>query len=107
MGLLIVAFSLVDSVWPARLILLAIGTAGGLFFVQINATVQDEGHHSVGSGHAVAIQNFFQNIAMLMSVGVYSLLLANNLSVISVIAGLGVFVVTAITLLPAQHPERG
>ena len=101
------AFSLVDSVWPARLTLLAIGATGGLFIVPINATVQDEGQHSVGSGHAVPIQNFYQNVLMLLSVGAYTLLLANDLSVISAIAGLGVFVIAVIAILPVRrltHP---
>lgn len=107
MGLLIIAFSLVDSVWPARLTLLAIGATGGLFIVPVNATIQDEGHHSIGSGHAVAIQNFFQNVLMLISVGAYTLLLANDLSVINAIAGLGVVVIAVIAILPARrlsHP---
>ncbi|VAW75421.1 Lysophospholipid transporter LplT [hydrothermal vent metagenome] len=106
MGLLIAAFSLVDSLWPARIALLAIGTAGGLFVVPVNATVQDEGHHSTGSGHAVAIQNFFQNLAMLVSVGVYTVLLTDDVSVVGVIAGLGVFVVVAILVLPVRHLDR-
>ncbi len=95
MGLLILAFSLVDSVWPARIALFAIGVSGGLFVVPVNATLQDAGHHSVGSGHAVAVQNFFQNLAMLVSVGVYSLLLANTVSVLHVISSLGVFIVVS------------
>lgn len=106
MGLLIAVFGMVDAVWPARLALLAIGIAGGLFVVPVNATVQDEGHHSVGSGHAVAIQNFFQNLAMLVSVGAYSLLLANNVSVITVISGLGIFVMASAILLPFRHINR-
>jgi len=106
MGLLIAVFGIVDAVWPARLALLAIGIAGGLFVVPVNATVQDEGHHSVGSGHAVAIQNFFQNLAMLVSVGAYSLLLANNVSVITVISGLGIFVMVSAILLPFRHISR-
>jgi len=106
MGLLIVVFGMVDTVWLARLALLAIGIAGGLFVVPVNATVQDEGHHSVGSGHAVAIQNFFQNLAMLISVGAYALLLANNVSVITVISGLGVFVMASAILLPFRHINR-
>ncbi|TCK16927.1 LPLT family lysophospholipid transporter-like MFS transporter [Thiogranum longum] len=106
MGLLIAAFSTVDSVWPARIALLVIGMTGGLFVVPVNAAVQHEGHHSIGSGHAVAIQNFFQNLAMLLSVGLYTLLLALEISVIPVIAGLGVFVMTAAILLPARHLSR-
>ena len=102
MGLLIVAFSQVSEPWAARLALFAIGVSGGLFVVPVNATLQDEGHHSVGSGHAVAVQNFFQNLAMLASVGLYSLLLANGMSVLWLIAALGAFVALAgLWLVPA------
>jgi len=104
MGLCIVLFSLLDSVWPARLVLFAIGVAGGLFIVPVNAALQDEGYHTTGSGHAVAIQNFFQNLAMLTSVGVYTLLLAEGVSVIHILAGLGSFVILATALLPMQRP---
>jgi MFS transporter, LPLT family, lysophospholipid transporter len=45
---------------------------GGIFIVPINAALQDLGQESIGSGSAVALQNFFQNLAMLVSVGAYT-----------------------------------
>ncbi|HET8699104.1 MAG TPA: lysophospholipid transporter LplT [Gammaproteobacteria bacterium] len=72
MGLVILAFSLVDTIWPARVVLVAIGVCGGMFMVPMNAALQEIGHKSVGSGGAVALQSFFENLAMLAAVGAYT-----------------------------------
>lgn len=72
MGLLIVALSFTDAVWPARAVLFLMGTAGGMFIVPINAALQEIGQQGIGSGGAVAMQNFFQNLAMLIAVGGYT-----------------------------------
>lgn len=72
MGLFIILMSFTDSLCPARATLFAIGTAGGLFIVPINAALQALGQDSIGSGCAVALQGFFQNVAMLMAVGSYT-----------------------------------
>jgi LPLT family lysophospholipid transporter-like MFS transporter len=40
--------------------------------VPINATLQEKGQQSIGSGKATALQGFFQNLAMLIAVGSYS-----------------------------------
>lgn len=73
MGLFIILLSFADGLWPARLALFAIGTAGGMFIVPINAALQELGQESIGSGGAVAMQGFFQNVAMLIAVGCYTL----------------------------------
>jgi LPLT family lysophospholipid transporter-like MFS transporter len=72
MGACMLVFSQVDSIWPARLALIAIGLSGGLFMVPVNAALQEIGHKSIGSGGAVALQNFFENLAMLIGVGFYA-----------------------------------
>lgn len=72
MGLFIIALSLTESIWPARFSLFVIGTMGGMFIVPINALLQEQGKQSIGSGSAVSLQNFFQNLAMLLAVGSYT-----------------------------------
>lgn len=72
MGLAILAFSLVGTIRPAYAVLVAIGVCGGLFMVPMNAALQEIGHKSVGSGGAVALQSFFENLAMLAAVGAYT-----------------------------------
>jgi LPLT family lysophospholipid transporter-like MFS transporter len=72
MALFIIILSFTNSLWPARLVLFAIGTAGGMFIVPINAALQELGQKSIGTGGAVALQGFFQNLAMLISLGCYT-----------------------------------
>lgn len=75
MGLLVLLLSATDSSSFARVVLFAIGLTGGIFVVPINAALQDIGHRTIGSGGAVAIQNFFENLAMLTGTALYSVAL--------------------------------
>ncbi len=72
MGVFILLLSLTDDLWSARAALFATGTVGGMFIVPINAALQELGQDSIGSGSAVALQGFFQNLAMLFAVGSYT-----------------------------------
>ena len=72
MAMFICILSFTGSLLAARSVLFFIGMMGGIFIVPINAALQDLGQESIGSGSAVALQNFFQNLAMLISVGAYT-----------------------------------
>jgi MFS transporter, LPLT family, lysophospholipid transporter len=72
MAVFIGILSFTDSLMPARCMLFVIGMMGGMFIVPINAALQELGQQSIGSGSAVALQNFFQNLAMLIAVGAYT-----------------------------------
>jgi len=107
MALLIVGLSFTGSVWPARIVLLLMGTAGGMFVVPINAALQEIGYQSIGSGGAVAMQNFFQNVAMLLSVGGYTLAATFQVGPTAALFGLGalLFLMTfwVVMRLPAER----
>lgn len=79
----------VDDLWPARLALLGSGIAGGMLVVPLNAAIQELGHASVGSGGAVAVQNFFQNGAILVSMGLYTFAAAQGVGPVTTILVLG------------------
>ncbi len=102
MGVFIALLSLAADLWTARSILFAIGACGGLFIVPINATLQELGHRSIGSGGAVAIQGFFQNVAMLAAVGAYTYAASLNLDPVTALVILGGFVFGA-TFWVAWH----
>ncbi|HHH42874.1 MAG TPA: lysophospholipid transporter LplT [Gammaproteobacteria bacterium] len=119
MGLMILLFSLVNTpmlslvspVWDARIVLLLTGIAGGIFLVPINAALQDIGHSTIGSGRAVAIQNFFQNFAMLVTVGLYTLAAAEEVHPVTTVVALGVLILVATVAvalhLPREAPQVG
>lgn len=104
MGVAILVFSLVDAAWPARAVLVAIGVCGGMFLVPINAALQDLGHRTIGSGRAVALQSFFENSAMLTSVGIYTAAVGAGAEPVSSIVVVGVLVLIATTLVSWRLP---
>jgi LPLT family lysophospholipid transporter-like MFS transporter len=104
MGGAILVFSLTAEVWSARAVLVAIGLCGGLFLVPINAALQDIGHRSVGSGRAVALQSFFENLAMLVGVGLYTGAVSLGATPVPTIVVVGVLVLIATTLVSWRLP---
>lgn len=105
MAISIILLAATDSIWPARLVMFVIGMAGGMFIVPINAALQDIGHRSIGSGGAVAIQNFFANAGMLLSVGIYTFATAHGGDPVSSIIVLGILVLIAAFLVSWHLPE--
>jgi LPLT family lysophospholipid transporter-like MFS transporter len=104
MGVCILIFSLVDSTWPARAVLVAIGMCGGMFLVPINAALQNIGHRTIGSGRAVALQSFFENTAMLTSVAIYTAAVAAGARPVASIVVVGILVLVATTLVSWRLP---
>jgi len=98
LGVSIVCLVFVDELWMARGLLLIAGICGGIFVVPINAILQEIGHDSVGSGHAVAVQQCFENVAMLVVTLLYTWSISSGISATTVMAVLG-FTVLLLTLL--------
>lgn len=101
-GILLLAFA--DGIWMARGVLVLIGIAGGLFVVPINAALQEIGHQTIGSGGAVAIQSFFENLAMLIAVGLWTVAAKGDASPVTAIGVLGVGVIIATILVAWRLP---
>lgn len=89
LGPLILALSTVSNIQTAAILMAAIGLGGGIFAVPLNALLQERGHTSVGAGTALAVQNFFENTAMLIFVGAYALANVAGVSVVRIMAGFG------------------
>jgi len=96
LGLAVCALSMTTSLPIAYAVLLLVGAGGGFFVVPLNALLQEKGQESVGAGHAVAVQNAVENSAMLLMIGVYTLLTRSGASVTSLAAGFGGFLALAI-----------
>lgn len=106
MAIFIVLLSLTDNLWSARFALLFIGIMGGMFIVPVNAALQDLGHHSIGSGRAVAVQGFFENVMMLLAVGSYTYAAAQDVDPIMAILMLGSLVFVATFLVALHLPDN-
>ena len=95
----------VDQLWPARAVLLAIGVSGGIFVVPLNAAIQQIGHGTAGGGSAVAVQNFFQNGAILAAMGLYTLAAAQGVGSVAIILALGTAVWLSTVLVSLRLPR--
>ncbi len=98
-GALIIGFAHVTSLPAAVVMLILIGASGGFYVVPLNALLQERGHDTVGAGHAIAVQNFFENLTMLLMIGVYVLLIKSGISVVAAATGFGALVLLGIGLL--------
>ncbi len=80
LGPLIMVLTRANGLEEAAALLMAVGLCGGMFVVPLNALLQERGHETVGAGHAVAIQNLFENLAMLGMIGLYTLSIRLNMA---------------------------
>lgn len=96
LGPVILALAGTTSIMTAAVLMAVIGFCGGLFVVPLNAMLQETGHRSVGVGSALAVQNFAENLAMLLFVGGYSLASSAGLSVTRSVTGFGLTILIAV-----------
>ncbi len=106
MGMCIILLSQIDTLNAARMLLLLTGFCGGLFVVPINATLQNIGHHSVGTGGAVAVQHFFENLAMIACTSVYALAIGQQASPVTIMWVTGMLVLIATLLVSWRLPPE-
>jgi LPLT family lysophospholipid transporter-like MFS transporter len=100
-GLVIISFAHMTNLYAAIVLLVLVGACGGFYVVPLNALLQEKGHETVGAGHAVAVQNFFENFAMLGLVGLYTLMDRSGMPVVQSATLFGGVVLVAIGALAA------
>jgi MFS transporter, LPLT family, lysophospholipid transporter len=103
MGLTVIAMNLVTEVWMAVALMVMIGAMAGFFVVPMNALLQHRGHHLVGAGRSIAVQNFNENASILVMIALYSLLLHQGFSIYFVIAVFGCFVALTMVVVQAWY----
>jgi LPLT family lysophospholipid transporter-like MFS transporter len=103
MGLVVIAMIFVKQVSVAMVLMVLIGGLAGFFVVPMNALLQHRGHHLVGAGRSIAVQNFNENAAILVMIALYSLLLNVGVSIYSIIVVFGLFVAGTMTAVQAWY----
>ncbi|SCC92877.1 putative Permease of the major facilitator superfamily [Thiomonas sp. X19] len=83
----------------AGVFMVAIGAMAGYFVVPMNALLQHRGYVLLSAGHSIAVQNFNENVSVLVMLSVYALLIKLNLHIQWIIGLFGVFVVGAMWLV--------
>ena len=84
-------------------LLILLGALAGYFVVPMNALLQHRGHILMGAGHSIAVQNFNENLSILVMLGVYAMLIWLNFSIYTVIVLFGLFVSITMALVRQRH----
>ncbi len=82
----------VELPWAAYILLILIGLTSGYFVVPMNALLQHRGHVLLSAGHSIAVQNFNEQLNILLMVAIYTVLLWLQLSISIIIGIFGVLV---------------
>ncbi|CAG4886356.1 lysophospholipid transporter LplT [Paraburkholderia gardini] len=73
-------------------LMILLGTLSGFFIVPMNAILQHRGATLLSAGHSIAVQNFNQNLAVLLMLGAYALMLTAKVPVQWIIVVFGTFI---------------
>jgi len=103
MGIVVIAMVFVRSIGAAIPLMILIGALAGFFVVPMNALLQHRGHILMGAGHSIAVQNFNENLNILVMLGMYALLLWLDLSIYAVIVIFGLLVAGIMELVRRHH----
>ena len=91
---------------PAYVLLILVGWLAGYFVVPMNALLQHRGHVLMSAGHSIAVQNFNENISVLMMLLIYSLLIWLDIPIQFVIIGFGITVSLIMWLVIKRHARN-
>jgi LPLT family lysophospholipid transporter-like MFS transporter len=84
-------------------LLIIIGALSGFFVVPMNALLQHRGHVLMGAGHSIAVQNFNENLSILIATTVYALLIRAHLHIYWIIVLFGLCVAGLMVLIKQRH----
>jgi MFS transporter, LPLT family, lysophospholipid transporter len=99
MGLLVVCMVFVHNPMVAALLLFSIGILAGFFLVPLNSLLQHRGHTLLGAGHSIAVQNFNENIGILLMLGAYTWMVGRNFELDHIIIIFGLFVIISMSII--------
>lgn len=99
MGLLVVCMVFVHNPMVAGLLLFSIGILAGFFLVPLNSLLQHRGHTLLGAGHSIAVQNFNENIGILLMLGAYTWMVGRNFELDHIIIIFGLFVIISMSII--------
>lgn len=106
LGGFVILLSQLNSLYPVYIVLILAGISGGILVVPINAALEEVGHKTIGSGGAVAVQRFSENISMLLSLLVYTAVFAMDVAPNTIMFSMGVIIIILTALIGLSLPHR-
>ncbi|MDR2881878.1 MAG: lysophospholipid transporter LplT [Azoarcus sp.] len=103
MGVSFVCMPFITDIYLAIAMLILVGACGGFFVVPMNALLQHRGHVLMGAGHSIAVQNFNENLSILVMNVFYAFLIFASLSINVIVVFFGVLVAVVMYLIRYWH----
>ena len=103
MGLLVLGMNFITNVWIAIPFLIFLGGLGGYMVVPMNALLQHRGHHLMGAGRSIAVQNFNEQVCILVLGGFYAFSTGMGMSAFGAISCFGTLVTVMMWLIYRWH----
>lgn len=103
MGLIVTSMAVITNIWLAYPLLILVGGLAGYFVVPMNALLQHRGHVLMSAGHSIAVQNFNENLSILIVLALYSWMLTMQVSIPSIIVIFGMFVALTMYAVMCKH----
>jgi LPLT family lysophospholipid transporter-like MFS transporter len=92
MGIALITLVSVRWMPAVYVLLIVIGAIGGFFVVPMNALLQHRGHVLMSAGHSIAVQNFNENVSILVMLALYALMIRLDFRIQSVVLIFGLFI---------------
>jgi LPLT family lysophospholipid transporter-like MFS transporter len=103
MGIVVMVMIYVNQVETAIILMTLIGALAGFFVVPMNALLQHRGHVLMGAGHSIAVQNFNENLGVIVMLSLYALIVHFGVSINTAIVLFGMFVAGTMGLVMWRH----
>lgn len=103
LGLTVITMIWITDWHIAMALMFLVGALSGYFVVPLNALLQHRGHLLMGAGHSIAVQNFNENIGMLLLLGAYTFMVGHGVHIHTVIVSFGLFISLAMTVIWQRH----
>jgi len=103
MGTVVMLMIFVSSMPIVYTLLIVIGSMAGFFVVPMNALLQHRGYVLLSAGHSIAVQNFNENISILVMLAAYSAMIKGSFHINTIIVSFGGFVVVTMFAVILRH----
>ena len=106
MGFAVMSLMFVTWMPLVYFLLILVGALAGFFVVPMNALLQHRGHVLLSAGHSIAVQNFNENLNILLMLGLYALMIRANFGINTIIMLFGTFVSLTMLLVIRLHKRN-
>ena len=106
MGFAVMSLMFVTWMPLVYFLLILVGALAGFFVVPMNALLQHRGHVLLSAGHSIAVQNFNENLNILLMLALYALMIRADFGIDTIIVLFGTFVSLTMLLVIRLHKHN-